>query len=232
MNANKLSEEAIEEYKRNTLSLDDTFCFSCKMCGDCCRNRDDAIVLTGVDIFYIAKALGISTAEVIGRYTEPHIGFSSKTPIFTLAESSDGSCSLLRKGKCRVQSMKPTVCAIFPLGRMSIPGEDGFRYFRQPISCSGRENGENHTVREWIDSFHIQERDAETKAWTSLFTAVSLFMRQLRPESAFQLSEYYAAVTRALYFDFPLNTSFVYSVRKNAHKLVAVLPEYKEPAIP
>lgn len=232
MNANKLSEEAIEEYKRNTLSLDDTFCFSCKMCGDCCRNRDDAIVLTGVDIFYIAKALGISTAEVIGRYTEPHIGFSSKTPIFTLAERPDGSCSLLHNGKCSVQSMKPTVCAIFPLGRMSIPGEDGFRYFRQPITCAGRESGEKHTVREWIDSFHIQERDAETKAWTALFTAVSLVMRQLRPDSAFQLSEHVAAVTRALYFDYPLNAPFVDSVRENAHILVAMLPEYKEPAIP
>ena len=43
------------------LGMEDTFRFSCQMCGSCCRKRSEPIVVTGTDILYIAKALNIPT---------------------------------------------------------------------------------------------------------------------------------------------------------------------------
>lgn len=74
-------EERIEEFKRHILQPNDTFTFSCDMCGNCCRNRDEPILMTGADIFRIAKGLGISTLEVLFKHTRGYIGDTTHLPL-------------------------------------------------------------------------------------------------------------------------------------------------------
>lgn len=182
------TEEEFRDYTKHMLEMEDTFKFTCSQCGECCRNREDPIIITGVDIFHIAKALKITPAAVIENYTRGNIGPNSRMPIVTLAERADGSCKLLRKGKCTVHSEKPVVCAIYPLGRMlairkldtaGIDKETSdkfklkeYRYFMQPLTC-GNSTNEEHTLKEWLDSFNIQARDDECIAWTELFSLLS-----------------------------------------------------------
>ena len=128
-------EERIEEFKRHILQPNDTFTFSCDMCGNCCRNRDEPILMTGADIFRIAKGLGISTLEVLFKHTRGYIGDTTHLPVAVLKERLDGSCSFLRKGKCTIQAFKPTPCALYPLGRMYDERDKKFYYFNQPYSC-------------------------------------------------------------------------------------------------
>ena len=45
------------------LTQDQLFSFACKGCGDCCRGRED-IVLSGYDLYRIAKRHGITVAEL------------------------------------------------------------------------------------------------------------------------------------------------------------------------
>lgn len=46
----------LHKYLENELKPSDTFEFECSMCGSCCRNRSEPIVVTGADLFRIAKA--------------------------------------------------------------------------------------------------------------------------------------------------------------------------------
>ena len=48
------------------VGLDDKFRFNCTKCGMCCKNRDD-ILLNPYDVYRAAKALGITTKDIVMR---------------------------------------------------------------------------------------------------------------------------------------------------------------------
>lgn len=148
----------------------DTFNFSCKACGDCCRKRSEPIMLTGYDIFRIATELKIEPIEVIKKYTRGYVGNNSKLPVVVLKERPDGSCSLLRNGKCMVHSNKPMVCAIYPLGRFYLTEEEKFGYFQQNITCG---TDEQHTLKEWLDKFKIHDWDKASSLWVTVITKLA-----------------------------------------------------------
>lgn len=58
-------EEILENIQHNTLAPDDTFQFTCKECGSCCRNRRTPVMLSGLDVYRIAKGRGLSPYEVL-----------------------------------------------------------------------------------------------------------------------------------------------------------------------
>lgn len=168
--------ELLQYYLDHVLGENDTFKFSCKQCGSCCRNRCEAVVITGVDIYYMARELGITPQEFIEKNTHVNIGPHSKVPIISLAERMDGSCRMLRNGKCMVHNSKPSVCAIYPLGRMVINGDNHFSYFTQENCCPGCNGAEEHTVREWVGSFNLEQRDPECIKWNGLLDKMARFM--------------------------------------------------------
>lgn len=166
--------ENFKEFQANILKPTDTFQFGCKMCGNCCRHRSEPIMLTGLDIFRISQALGLHPGQVIQEKTIGYIGDQSHVPILTLKERLDGSCSLLRKGKCMVHSNKPVVCALFPLGRMYNAITHEVQYFKQPHGCStGNKNGRTWTLQEWLNEFNISRLNEDSMAWNKMLMGVS-----------------------------------------------------------
>ena len=227
----RLSKEALDYYLSHTLQMEDTFTFDCKMCGSCCRKREEPIVMTGVDVFFIAKALGINPAEVAQKYLNWNIGPDSKLPIATLRERLDGSCVLMRKSKCTIQNMKPVVCAIFPLGRMLSPQTGEYQYFFQPSGCAGGSGDTKHTLREWLSGFGIEERDEMARAWTKLFTAASICMRSMKHLSPEAEKSCRDLLVIALYLNYSEKVPYIEAVQKNAMLLEAGLPKFKKPVI-
>lgn len=171
--------EDVERMKANVLKPDDTFTFTCQMCGNCCRNRAEPILLTGPDIFRIAKSLGTRPGEVVSKYLTGYLGSTSNTPVFVLRERMDGSCSLLRNGKCMVQDDKPVVCAIFPLGRFTDADTMEASYFTQNVSCPGVKKGNEITLKDWLSAFRIEETETMARAWLSLMVGVSSVMANM-----------------------------------------------------
>lgn len=225
----RLSKEALDYYLSHTLQMDDTFTFGCKMCGNCCRKRSEPIVMTGVDVFFIAKALGIDTVEVAQKYLNWNIGPDSKLPIATLRERLDGSCVLMRNSKCTIQNMKPVVCAIFPLGRMLSPQTGEYQYFFQPSGCAGDGGDTKHTLREWLSGFGIEERDEMARAWTKLFAAASTCMRGMKHLSPEAEKSYRDLLMIALYLNYSENAPYIEAVQNNAKMLEAALPKFEMP---
>jgi len=117
-----LNEKEVKRLIDNPMKPTDTFKFSCKACGNCCRKREEPIMLTGYGVFRIAKGLRIEMTEVINKYTIGYVGGASKLPVLILKERQDGSCSLLRNGKCMVHDNKPLVATekIYFLQNLSV----------------------------------------------------------------------------------------------------------------
>lgn len=198
--------EDFKRFQENVLGLDDKFRFTCTQCGDCCRKRDEAIIITGVDVFYIAKALNITPFQVIQQFTDFHVGVDSRVPVFTLRERLDGSCSLLRKGKCTVHKNKPVPCALYPLGRMIIGDADEYTYFKQDRVCGLGAKGEEHTLREWLDEFNLRQRDKEGILWMKMFSKFSDKLRKAEKDKDVEaIKKLVPESMKLLYVDFDIS---------------------------
>ena len=217
-----------EYFQSHVLKPDDTFKFTCKMCGKCCRNRETPILITGNDVFYIAKALDIAPANVIVKYTDCYIGHNSKIPVCTLLERPDGSCKLMRKSRCMVQSMKPAVCALYPLGRMIDTRKMRYEYFTQPYGCSNSLNEDEHTLQEWIKEFGLDKREEEAFGWQKLAISASEAMRKMKMQKTEKERENLnMLLLAALYLNYPQDCEYNESLKINQALLESKLPGFK-----
>lgn len=218
------TEKDFKEFQENELKPDDTFHFECKMCGNCCRNRSEPIVLTGVDLFLIASYLKITMQEAISRYTEYNLGSRSHIPVLTLRERIDGSCSLLRNGRCIVQESKPIVCALFPLGRYYDLRDHAFHYFMNPKACKrGEKTSDGYTLQQWLDKFRIKETEEMCVAWNQLVTGlVNTFSRINKDSLSGQMM---GALFYALYLGYEPDEPYIPQVKACMGAIKDILKE-------
>lgn len=205
------------------LGPDDTFAFSCDRCGRCCRERED-ILLNPADLFRMAKFLGQTPKEVIASYCETYIGSDSRIPIIRLKPKAyRNTCPFLGPQGCRIHQAKPTVCALFPLGRAYIAPKDKLVYFLQPQTCGS--GHATHTVREWLADFGLSYADEDTLRWMRLTPRLSLWM--LRNESKLSPEEcrkIWAAMLNLCYLQYDTHHPFSEQFARNTDELLRMLP--------
>ena len=85
--------------------------FKCQQCGTCCR-WSGHVLLTEADIARLAGAAGLSEETFISRYTV----LAANRKQLSLADGSDGSCTLLKGGLCTLYDARPAQCRDFPHG--------------------------------------------------------------------------------------------------------------------
>ena len=147
-----------DELEQHLMDLDSTFRFKCRRCGKCCKNQD-TIIFTPRDIYNIAHKFGKSMEQVIEETSEVYPGRDSRMPIVHMVpRGPKNACPLLVDGRCSVHDCKPTVCALFPLGRVvwfdrTLPLEQQLdniqvRYIVNDIDCGSAKRV--NTVREWL----------------------------------------------------------------------------------
>ena len=180
-------EDLAANIENMTIGLDDTFKFHCTQCGLCCVNRED-IMLSPMDIYKMAKELGLTPTMFFAKYCETYIGDTSRMPIIRLQPVGDEMrCPLLKNHKCSVHKVKPSVCALYPLGRyIAIEkgdyseegvGKSEVKYLLQPIDCG--DDSQTHTVREWLADFDIKLEDEAFIRWHQTIAKVSATIKEL-----------------------------------------------------
>ena len=96
---------AIKNYK-NKASLDQnfipksgTFKFKCAECGECCRDiaPEDKVLMSTVDIYRIAKHLGMEMTDVIEKYCDMVPGGESMIPLIVMRDHLDTTCTFLKR---------------------------------------------------------------------------------------------------------------------------------------
>lgn len=215
------SEKDLETFQKNELRPEDTFHFECKICGNCCRNRSQPILLTGADIYRIACALDITMMNAVEDNTVGYIGETSHIPVLVLKERTDGSCRLLRKGRCSVHQNKPVVCALYPLGRFYDFRDKRFHYFVNHITCQpNRKDGKSWTLQEWLDKFKIEETEKMTQAWNRLIGGLTMVTCEMGcDEIKGRLLE---VLLSALYFDYDTDKPYIEQVEQHMVTLIEV----------
>ena len=206
------------------LNLDSTFRFRCKQCGNCCRNRED-ILISPYDLFRSARHLSMTPKDVIDRYCHFYIGTGSHLPVVLLkAVGRDKHCPFLQSNRCSIHISKPTVCALFPLGRFAdaSKGVGEMQFFLQPVSCGGKD--EIHTIREWLSSFDLLESNTWFQAWQNVILELSPLMNRLcksLPEDV--LNKAYSILFAEMYLAYQQNVDFLPQFKTNMEKVTELL---------
>lgn len=218
----------MENYDKIRIGLDDTFRFHCTMCGQCCIHRED-ILLTPRDIYRMAKELEITPQELFERYCETYLGGDSRMPIVRLKpRGSVQRCPLLKDRKCSVHRAKPTVCALFPIGRcIKIDPENQtpdaietaqIEYIFSDPGCG--DNSETHTVREWLHDFNLSEEDDFFRKWNRVLVRLSKAFCEMEKKTDEELMNLmWSATFVALYLHYDIEKPFLPQFEENAEQI-------------
>lgn len=234
--------EGIDQLEQNLLGLDAEFHFKCRRCGKCCIHQDMVLFNTR-DIYNIARKKGMTMQQVIEAYTEIYIGRNSHLPIVHLLSSGPkGACPLLENGRCSVHDCKPTVCALFPLGRVVVgkkigePIEDlsevQVKYILNDHSCGSAQKV--NTVRSWLDKFGIPEHDDFFLLWNKVLMSLSRAIMRLEeakvPKSALDLL--WDAIFQILYLQYDINQELMPQFRAAADTLLRLSEKIMKDQLP
>lgn len=179
--------EGVDQLGPHLLDLDAEFRFKCRHCGKCCINQD-MITFNARDIYNIARKKGMTMRQVVETYTEVYIGDNSRIPVVhLLSNGPKGACPLLENGRCSVHDCKPTVCALFPIGRVIMgekvgePIEDlnklQVKYILIDHDCGSAKRV--NTVRSWLDKFGIPEHDDFFLLWNKVLMSLTMAVQKL-----------------------------------------------------
>lgn len=227
------TDEGMEHLKQQLMDLDSIFKFKCRRCGKCCKNQD-TILFSPWDIFRIAKKIGKSPSTVVKDYTEVYIGPRSRIPVVhLLMQGKKNACPFLtEEGLCSIHDAKPTVCALYPLGRVvtsEAPGEaldsgtENIVHYILSGSCGSAKK--THTVREWLASFGIPEHDEFFYLWTGMQLKLSRLICELEDKgvSIKALRPIWGVIFTSLYTAYDTEQEFIPQFEQNTAKLLADL---------
>ena len=223
-------QDIAEHFDELKIGLDDTFQFRCKRCGKCCHNRND-ILLNPLDLFKIANYFGKTPAEIVHRYCNLFIGSSSKMPIIKVQFiGTDNHCPFLFDKRCSIHSCKPTVCALYPLGRTNGPPHDKHpngttAYILQKINCGDQR--ETHIVRDWLEDSGVPIEDPFFHKWTSFHNALCpmliKFEKHTSPSYFEQLINYIGSI---LYLCYDIRKDFMEQFESNTKELLVYVQNF------
>lgn len=152
------------------LNRDSTFAFACHAnlpCfTQCCR--DVNIYLTPYDILNLRRALGISSAEVLEKYTRAFLAGPAQIPFVQLLMNPETLyCSLVTEDGCSVYENRPWACRMYPLDLADRAGE--YRTVVGKERCLGLREAATCNIDEWLSRQGI---DAAYSEMDTAFQAV------------------------------------------------------------
>jgi Fe-S-cluster containining protein len=143
------------------------FSYQCHACSRCCRGK--IIRINPYEVARLAQVLGMSTTEVLARFTCE--GGS------ILAMRDDQTCVFLGERGCSVHAGRPLVCRLYPLGRSKDP--DGAERFAElePVPQSEGVYGEDGTIDDFLRSQdvarHVAAADRYVEVLKRMVTALA-----------------------------------------------------------
>ena len=222
-------QEIAENLDKMKIGVDEPFRFHCDQCGKCCINRED-ILLNPRDVYNMAKELGQEPKDIFALYCEYYIGSDSRFPLVRIKpRGSIKRCPLMKDRKCSIHKAKPTVCALFPIGRCisfeqkkeKLTTEDITYIFTNP-GCG--DTYESHTVREWLGEFGIPIEDIYFLLWNDILMKLSAIFRQAEKKVSPSLMDKAWDLTFIkLYLDYDMTQDFLPQFEQSSRELVELM---------
>jgi len=229
----------VDNFDKYRIGLDDVFAFRCRSCGKCCKNRDD-ILLNSRDVYNLATSLKLTHKQAIEQYCEVYIGQDSRLPIVRLKPKGvNRVCPLLKGTRCSIHASKPSVCALYPIGRISstedAPKELGLgnlkeiQYIVLPIRCASLRR--KQTVRAWLEAINMPIDDSYFHAWNEALVELIKNIKKFENASGAGRSGVemlWGAIYQAVYTDYDTSKEFRPQFDYNMAKILKLFERLQE----
>lgn len=134
----------------------------CEGCSSCCHGMGTSIVLDPLDIHRLTTATGCNFEQLLEEYLELNVVDGLILPNLRMQKATEGCAFLNENGRCRIHSVRPGICRLFPLGRLY--ENRSFKYFLQVHECSCR-NKSKIKVKKWIGEQDYARYEAFVIDW-------------------------------------------------------------------
>ena len=203
------------------LGKDDSFTFGCNRCNSCCRERED-IILTPLDLFKISKYLNKFITDILGKYCNIYEGPESKIPVVRIKPlENKRKCPFVKKDGCIIQPVKPAICALYPLGRMTNEEKNELTYFVQPTTCGNKKH--TQTIRQWLAEFSILNEEDFTILWHQKLNEISGILRELYSKTSFNHDTINSVLAMNLYIFYDLEKDFLPQFTHNCEEILRLI---------
>jgi len=167
------------QVEQEGLFPDSTFKFHCQA-GLACFNRcchTPTIVLSPYDLLRLKQALGITSREILSRYTIRGTEEASNLPLVFIDPYRGGGCPFLGPVGCAVYPHRPAACRLFPITMGSQLTEQGVvdHYFCRRLDyCRGFDTDVQWTLASWLADQGFAEYDQGRREWLEILLQTGL----------------------------------------------------------
>lgn len=158
-------------------------CGDCKGCSACCHGMGDSIVLDPYDVHRLTTGLSLSFEALLNDKIELNVFDGMILPHLKMGGNQEACAFLNDAGRCSVHEFRPSICRLFPLGRVYADG--GFQYFLQIHECRN-ENRTKVKVKKWIDTPNLKQNDEFVLAWHDFVCEIQDKMMRVADDSLFK----------------------------------------------
>ncbi len=201
--------------------------FRCRLCGNCCRNVKDRLMLEPLDAYHLARFLrdcgeAEQVEDVYGLYTHPDLLEDCYSIFLLNTAEPDDACIFLEDNRCRVYEARPKVCRIYPFSVNFGQRGKAFEFYRCIDSHASHYSDGKVLVKDWMyQNFKREDREFLT-AESAVLPDLGHQLRALGPEklerNLFQILYY-------RYYNYELDEPFLPQYVKNMEALTGILQD-------
>ncbi|MBE5942902.1 MAG: YkgJ family cysteine cluster protein [Lachnospiraceae bacterium] len=162
-------------------------CDDCKGCFSCCQGMGNSIVLDPYDVYRLTTGLDCKFEELLVDKIDLQVVDGQILPNLKMTGEKDCCAFLDANGRCSIHALRPSMCRIFPLGRIYENGS--FQYFLQVNECKKKERTKVK-IKKWIDTPDIVKNEAFINCWHYFLKDVTGKMPSLPEDTVKQINMY------------------------------------------
>lgn len=158
-------------------------CKDCTGCSACCSGMGNSIVLDPMDLYRLTRGLGVGFQDLMNGYIELNVVDGVILPNLKLKGEEERCAFLSDEGRCRIHSIRPGICRLFPLGRLYREDGSGFDYILQIHECRHTSRSKIK-VKKWIDTPDLKQYEAFVMDWHRCLEKIEKRVKEQSDEAA------------------------------------------------
>lgn len=167
-------------------------CGDCKDCYACCQGMGSSIVLDPYDVYRLTNDLDTTFEQLLQSNLELNVVEGFILPNLKMSGEKECCSYLNEEGRCSIHKSRPSICRIFPLGR--IYENNTYQYILQVNECK-KSNRTKVKLSKWIDTPNQQKNKEFITEWhyfkKSVMKAISANPEQAKGINMLLLNTFY-----------------------------------------
>ena len=204
------------------VSPKDLAAFQCRLCGDCCRDLKDQLMLEPLDIYRLGRYLreqgqAVDTEDLYAQFAHAAM-LTDGFPVFLMnTTGTDHACVFLCGHRCSIYPARPRACRLYPFSVCPDKAGAKFQYYQCMDAHAGHFSGGEVRIRDWMMQ-NLSQEDRNFLGKESDYAA--RLGRCLHHADPAQRKEWLFPILFYRYYNYDLERPFMEQYERNHRELL------------